>query len=145
MNPSELVVDREAFSILSAECAKVINTQKRLPDLVFQRPFVKYFAIEHGHIFKKEFGSFLFKMSQIFLDESVNYMTLEPNPVDYYYRYCSFFGLASFKPSNLVDRYMPVMTREGDVNSFRSRGGDVGSFWGPRWNGEYSAIEFHGK
>ena len=130
MNPSELVVDKEAFSALSGECEKVINTRKRLPDFVFRRSFAKYFAIEHSHVFNKEFGSFLFKISNIFGDESVNYMTLDPHPVDYYYRHCSFFGLASIKPPSLVDRYVLIMSRGGEVDSFRSRGGDVGVFWG---------------
>ncbi len=135
MNPVELNTDKETFFALSEECEKVIDTRKRLPDFVFQRPFARYFAIEHVHIFKKEFGSFLFKLSNIFEDESVNYMTLEPDPVDYYYRHFSFFGLASFKPSSLVERYVPVMSRGGNVDSFLYRGGDVGVFWGSslRW------------
>jgi hypothetical protein len=128
--PSELIADREAFSALSGECEKIINTRKRLPDFVFRRSFTRYFAIEHAHIFKKEFGSFLLKLSNIFGDETVNYMTLDPHPVDYYYQRFSFFGLASFKPSRVTERYVPVMSREGNVDSFRSRGGDVGVFWG---------------
>ncbi|MFI5091953.1 MAG: hypothetical protein ACHQIK_00780 [Candidatus Acidiferrales bacterium] len=130
MNPGELVVDKEAFSVLSGECEKIINTRKLLPDFVFRRSFAKYFAIEHAHIFKKEFGSFLFKISSILQDESVNYMTLDPDPVDYYYRHFSFFGLASIKRSSLVERYLSAMSRDGNVDSFLARGGDVGAFWG---------------
>lgn len=129
-NLPELIVNKETFSVLSGECQKIINTWKRLPDFVFQHPFTKYFAIEHAYIFKKDFGSFLFKISNIFENQSVNYMTIEPDPVDYYFRCHSFFGLASFKPSILEERYLPVMSREGNVDSFRARGGDVGAFWG---------------
>jgi len=129
-NPSELVVDGEAFSILAGECERVINTQKRLPDFVFQHSFAKYFAMANAHVSRKDFGAFLFKLSTIFGDGSVNYMTIDPHPVDYYYRHFSFFGLASFRPSSLVERYMPVMSREGNVDSFLARGGDVGAFWG---------------
>jgi hypothetical protein len=134
MNPTELIAETEGFFALSEECEKIIDTRKRLPDFVFQRPFARYFAIEHVHIFKKEFGSFLFKLSNIFGDESVNDMSLEPDPVDYYYRLHAFFALASFKPSSLVERYLPVMSREGNADSFRSRGGDVGAFWGSSLN-----------
>src|SRR6266436_5102463 len=91
------------------------------PDFVFQRSFARYFAIEHSHIGRKEFGLFLFKMSNIFEDESVNYMTIVPHPVDYYYRHYSFFGLASFNPPSLVERYLPIMSREKDVDSFLYR------------------------
>jgi len=126
----ELVVDKKVFLVLSGECERIINTRKRLPDFVFQRSFARYFVIEHAHIFTKEFGSFLFKVSSIFEDESVNYMTLDPDPVDYYYRHFSFLGLASFRPARLVERYVPVMSRDGNVDSFRARGGDVGAFWG---------------
>src|SRR5579863_1705384 len=96
IQPNELVVDKKAFSLLRDECEKIINTHKRLPDFVFQRPFTKYYAIEHSYVSRKEFGAFLFRVASVFLDESVNYMTVEPHPVDYYYRNCSFFGLASF-------------------------------------------------
>ena len=134
MNLTELIIEKEAFFALSEECEKIIDTRKRLPDFVFQRPFARYFAIEHVHIFKKEFGLFLFKLSNICGDESVNYMTLDPDPVDYYHRHHAFFGLASFKPSRLAERYLPVMSRDGNVDSFRSRGGDVGAFWGSSLN-----------
>jgi hypothetical protein len=126
MNPTELIVDKQVFSVLRGECEKIINTRKRLPDFVFRRLFAQYFAVEHAHTYRKEFGSFLFKMSKIFEDESVNYMTVD----DYYYRNFSFFGLASFRLSSLEDRYLPVMSREGNIDSFRARGGDVGAFWG---------------
>ena len=134
MTPSELVVDENAFSGLSKECEKIVNTRKRLPDFVFQRSFAKYFAIEHAHISRKEFGSFLFKLSNLNEDLSVNYLTLEPDPAYYYHRHFSFFGLASFKPSNLAERYIPVMSRDKNVDSFLSRGGDVGVFWGSSLN-----------
>jgi hypothetical protein len=130
VRPSELIVDEKAFATLSGECNRIINVNKRLPDFVFKCPFPRYFAIEHAHVFTKEFGVFLSKMATFFNDQRVNYMTLDPDPVDYYYRNCSFFGLASFDPSNLEDRYMVVMSREGNVDSFRSRGGDVSAFWG---------------
>jgi len=130
MRANELIIDKEVFSVLSDECEEIIDTRKRLPDFVFQRSFARYFAIEHPHIGRKEFGLFLLKMSDIFEDEFVNYMTIVPHPVDYYYRHHSFFGLASFNPPSLAERYLPVMSREKDVNSFLYRGGDVGAFWG---------------
>jgi hypothetical protein len=129
-NPSELIVDREVFSSLAGECETIINTQKRLPDFVFPKSFARYFVIAHAYVFRNDFGGFLFKLSTIFGDGSVNYMTIDPHPVDYYYRHFSFFGLASFRPSSLVERYVPVMSREGNVDSFLARGGDVGAFWG---------------
>src|ERR1039457_4085592 len=107
MKPNGLVVDEDVFSVLSTECGKIIDTRKRLPDFVFRRSFARYFAIEYGHIYKKEFGAFLFSLSNIFGDESVNYMTLDPSPEDSGYRQRSYFGLASFEPSSLVERYVP--------------------------------------
>jgi hypothetical protein len=135
MTPRELIVERTAFSVLSDECEKIVNPRQRLPDFVFRHSFPKYFVIEYAHVYKREFGSFLLHLSNIFADERVNYMTLVPHPVDYYFRHHSFFGLASFESSSLVERYIPVMTRNGNVDSFLNRGGDVGVFWGSslRW------------
>jgi hypothetical protein len=129
-NPEELVTSREGFSLLSEECTRIIDTRKRLPDFVFRRHFAKYFAIEYAYVGRQEFANFLVNMSGLFRDESVNYMTLVPDPVDYYYRNFSFFGVASFKPSNLVERYFRVMSRDKNIDSFLMRGGDVGVFWG---------------
>src|SRR4051812_5082973 len=128
-DPSELVVDSSAFSLLSAQSTSIFKPAKRLPDFVFQRQFRRYFAVEHAHTYGEKFGSFLFKLSQIFGDQSINYMTLEPDPVAYYHRNFQFFGLASFNPSSVMKRYVPVMSRNGHTDSFRARGGDVGEFW----------------
>ncbi len=129
-NLPELVTDRNAFLSLRRECETIIDTQKRLPDLVFRRPFAKYFAIQYAEIFGEEFTSLLSTIACSSKDDSVNYMTLEPDPVSYYFQYYDFYGLASFRPSTLAERYLPVMSREGHADSFRVRGGDVGVFWG---------------
>jgi hypothetical protein len=129
MHPNGLVVDQDLFSRLSGECEKVIDTQKRLPDFVFRRPFAKYFAIEYSHIYKKEFGAFLLALSNIFGDESVNYMTLDPSPEDIGYRQRSYFGLASFVPSSLMEKYVPTLFREQRESKILV-GVNVGVFWG---------------
>lgn len=130
MGHSELICDKETFSSLKQECSKIFDLQKRLPDFVFKRTFRRYCAIEYAQIYKKQFGGFLLKLSESYADEKVYYMTVDPDPVDYYYKRCSFFGLASFDPSNLAERYKSVMSRDGNIDSFFARGGDVGVFWG---------------
>jgi hypothetical protein len=129
MKPNGLVVDEDVFSVLSAECEKIIDTRKRLPDFVFRRTFSRYFAIEYCHIFGNEFAAFLFQLSNIFGDASVNYMTLDPSPEDKGYRQSSYFGLASFEPSSLVERYVPVLARDQNVPQLLA-GVHVGAFWG---------------
>jgi hypothetical protein len=129
INPTELAVDREVFSLLRGECEKIIDTQKRLPDFVFQRPFAKYFAIEYAHIYRREFGAFLSKMSGIFDDQSVNYMTLDPRADDECYLRSSFFGLASFESSSLVERYVPALSNDPSSSRLLA-GSNVGVFWG---------------
>jgi len=128
MQGNGLVVDREAPSFLSAECERIIDTRKRLPDFVFRGPFADYFAIEYGHIYKKSFGMLLFQIATIFEDESVNYMALDPPP-DSYYRASSVFGAASFQASSLVERYESVLSREQNVPQLLA-GVNVGVFWG---------------
>jgi hypothetical protein len=129
MVPAELVVDEQAFLALARECQEIFDIRKRLPDFVFRRSWARYYAIEHVHI--HDFGAFLFNLSNAFHDEAVHYMTLEPDPVEYYHRYCSFFGAATFRPSDLPERYRPVMfIGDGSASTFLVRGGDVGVFWG---------------
>jgi hypothetical protein len=125
--PSELVVDEAAFSALRRDCEKLIDIRKRLPDFVFQRSFHRYFAIEHAHIYRKEFGAFLFKLSNIFKDVTVNFMLLDPAPSDLFHQ-DSFFGLASFQPESLTERYVPVMSIRSIVSLAVL--GNVGAFWG---------------
>lgn len=134
MKPNGLVVDENVFSALSAECEKIIDTRKRLPDFVFRRSFPRYFAIEYCHIFTEKFAAFLFQLSKIFGDELVNYMTLDPSPQHNGYRQRSYFGLASFEPSSLAERYVPVLSRDQNVPQLLA-GVNVGAFWGSalRW------------
>jgi len=128
MNPEELVTDIREFALLRGECEKIIDTSMRLPDFVFKRQFAKYCAVEYGHLYTRNFGVFLSRMSAIFKDESVNYMTLDPHP-DSYYQHSSFFGAASFRPSSLEERYVPVLSRERNVPQLLA-GVNVGAFWG---------------
>jgi hypothetical protein len=130
VNSPELVSDREVFSQLSEECEKIVDTRKRLPDFIFKRPFGKYFAIEYAHIYRKEFGTFLFKLSQIMEDDFVNYMALDPPAADYHDKYkCHFFGLASFKPSTLAERYHPAISMDRNGSRLLT-GVNVGVLWG---------------
>ena len=130
MHPPEVVVDREVFFALSAECEKLIDTRKRLPDLVFRRSFANYIAIAYDYIHMQQFAAFLLKLSDICQDKSVNYMTIDPRAVDYLERYhCPYFGLASFGPSSLLDRYVPALAGDRNWNEFRA-GVHIGALWG---------------
>jgi hypothetical protein len=126
----ELITDDNAFSALRAESGEVFDTDQRLPHQVFRQQFAKYYLFEHGQILRKGFSTFLTKVARNFEDGAVNYMTLDPDPVEYYRRNCGFYGLASFEPNMLIANYIKVMNRDGNVDSFRARGGDVGVLWG---------------
>ena len=134
-NPSaeaipELITDPKTFRDLRAECEKVIDTGKRLPDFVFRRKFDRHYAFEHAYVCRREFGAFLARLAAVCNDASVSYMTVVPDAEDVDYIGLGSFGLASFEPATLCERYVKVMKRNGSVNSFCARGGDVGVFWG---------------
>jgi hypothetical protein len=129
MNYSELIADTNLFSALRHACGLVFNTSKRLPERVFCQQFVEYYAFEHGMIMRASFAAFLTNIACRFGDKAVNYMTLDPDPVEFYYRNCGFFGVASFQPSTLIENYIKVMSRDGKADSFRTTGGDVGVIW----------------
>jgi hypothetical protein len=125
MNARELITDEKSFLRLRAQCEEIIDTEKRLPEFVFRRPFEKYFAIEYAHIYKLKFGALLREMSGIFGDESVNYWMLDPHqPWE-----GTFFGLISFTPSTLPDRYAEVMNPTKGLTHILA-GANLGVFWG---------------
>jgi hypothetical protein len=130
MQYSELITHRDTFRALRDECSAVFDTQRRLPEYVFRQALTTYYVFEYGLIMRNEFATFLANVARRFGDSTVNYMTLDPDPEVYYYRNCGFYGLASFDPSTLTDNYMKVMSRDGNADSFRVRGGDVGVMWG---------------
>jgi hypothetical protein len=134
MKPNGLVVDEDVFSALNAECEKIIDTRKRLPDFVFRRSFARYFAIEYCHIFTEQFAAFLFQLSNIFGDELVKLHDARSKPQHNGYRQRSYFGLASCEPSSLAERYVPVLSRDQNVSQLLA-GVNVGAFWGSslRW------------
>lgn len=135
MNYSELITDSNVFSVLCDECDFIFDTSKRLPERVFRNNFAECYAFEHGMIMHKDFAIFLTVIAHRFGDRVVNYMTIAPDPVNYYFKNCAFYGAASFEPSTLIDNYLKVMARDGEADSFRARGGDVAVMWGSslRW------------
>lgn len=130
INERELVTDKEDFYRLRGECEKVIEINARLPNFVFSRSFIRFCAFEHAYIMTPQFPAFLHSIATRFEDTAVYYMTIRPDPVDYYYNSLSFFGMATFKTEELLERYMPVMSRHGEADSFFKRGGDISAFWG---------------
>jgi hypothetical protein len=124
-----LIADREVFSALTAECEKIIDTEKRLPDFVFRRSFAKYVSIDYGYLHRQEFAVFLSKLSDTFNDEFVRYMTLNAPAVDYHDKFnCSFFGLASFKASSVAEEYLPTISTRSPSRLLA--GVNAGVFWG---------------
>lgn len=130
MQHGELITAADAFSTLRAQCTAVFDIEKRLPEQVFKKKFDRHRAFEHGLIYQEKFAIYLASLARRFTDTSVNYMTLEPDPVDYYLKHCGFYGLASFAPASLISDYMMVMSRNRSADSLLVRGGDVGIFWG---------------
>jgi len=119
---------------LKAECEKIIDTRKRLPDFVFQRPFAKYLAIEYAHVYGggaygEKFVSVLSSISGICQDESVNYMVLDPEPGDTFWEQPLSFGVVSFKSSSLAERYTLVMNPRNGISKVLI-GANLGVFWG---------------
>jgi hypothetical protein len=130
MTQSELITDANGFSTLRDECNVIFDTNLRLPQQVFRRNFEKYYVFPHGLTLTNDFATILAKLSHDAGDIAVNYMTIAPDPEDYYFKNCGFYGLATFKPESLIDRYDSVMSRAGAADSFRVRGGDISVFWG---------------
>jgi hypothetical protein len=129
MDACELVLDQKTFSRLSRECEKIIDTRQRLPDFVFRRVFAKYYVVEYSSVYGNEFGAFLSKMSNILGEQSVKYMVLDPDPVDYYGKYESFFGLVSLDAADLSERYTAVMHPVRGISHILA-GANIGVFWG---------------
>lgn len=134
MEYAELSLNKSAFLERFDECSTIFDISRRLPKQVFRRDLHNYYAIEHGYVLRPEFGKFLHQIADKYHDASVNYMSLEPDPVEYYFNRCGFYGLASFNPANLEKNYLSVMSRGGAADSFKARGGDVAAIWGSSLN-----------
>ncbi len=126
----ELVADIREFSALRSECDSIFQTNKRLPEVVFRQPIDSLYAFAYDYIKMKDSATFLSDVAREFGDRVVNYMTVSPDPVEHYFKKCGFYGVASFDALTLSDNYWKVMTRDGNVDSFLFRGGDVGVMWG---------------
>lgn len=130
MEFEELITDEKTFLTLREQCSRVFHIDRRLPEQVFRQGFSRYFAFEHALIMRNEFAEFLATLAQKSGDKKLNYMTIEPDPVDYYRKHSGFYGLASFSARTIVENYTKVMHRGDNADSFRARGGDVAVLWG---------------
>jgi hypothetical protein len=126
---AELISAPTIFSCLRGECERIIDTGKLLPDFVFRQPFSKYLATEYACLYGDDCATFLSHLSAIYSDESINFITIDPHPVDCYYKRNSWFGLASFDPLTITERYVPTMGAGSD-SVFLLAGVNVGAFWG---------------
>ncbi len=131
MLPVELITDGAMFDLLQDQCNKLLDPNKALPNYVFRRDFAKFTAFDCAHIRQQVFGATLKRIALAFGDISVHYMTIEPDPVKYYWEKLGFYGAASFDVDTLPSRYIVAMSRDfQSADSFLGRGGDVGVFWG---------------
>lgn len=128
MTSKEVISNKESFLALRSQCEELFDTKKRLPDFVFRHKFPQYCAIEYRHVYGKVFGELLSSISCTHGDESINYMTLDPEP-DSYYHQSSFYGLTSFRPSEVVERYVPILHPTQGASHLLA-GANVGVFWG---------------
>jgi|SRR5215471_16848981 len=126
----ELVTRDDRYVALRNQCDTIFDTRRRLPQQVFRTPFRHLYAFEQAMLTSRGFAAFLTEIAQRFGDTAVNYMTLDPDPVEYYLKRIGFYGLASFTPSSLNERYLEVMSRGGEAESFSGSGGDVAVVWG---------------
>ena len=126
---NELIQSTKVFQKMETDVSEVFLSKKRIPEQVFLHNW-KYYSFDHRLIFSIEFPYFLIDLSKIFTDITINYMSILPSAVDYYFNNFGFYGAASFETDRLINRYLRVMSRDGNVESFWARGGDVGVFWG---------------
>jgi hypothetical protein len=129
MHADELIADKEQFLLLRTQCEQIIDTEKRLPDFVFRRPFARYYAAEYAHIHRSEFAALLRELSEAFKDETVSFLPLDPAAGDKYFRHSAFYGLISFASSMLPARYVEVMPIAKRVTTVLA-GTNLGVLWG---------------
>jgi hypothetical protein len=130
MNVPELIADEGTSSQLRKQCGEIIDTKERLPNFVFRKQFKRYYAVEYAHVCRQTFGTLLREMSDIFHDDSANYLMVDPRPWKN-----TGFGLIAFTPANLPSRYFEVMAPTRGLTDILV-GANVGVFWGSsgRWS-----------
>ena len=92
MEHQELIADRTAFGLLRKQSGMVFDFIQRLPGNVFSAPFNHHYAFSHAQLFRRTFPKILTDLSYFFADSAVNYMTLNPDPVEYYFKRFGFFA-----------------------------------------------------
>jgi len=127
-SPQEMVRDTERYRLLTSEARQLVDVAKRLPDFVFRRTFARYYAIAYAYLYREEFGNLLSGLANACHDETVNYITLDPTP-EYFYHETSFYGVISFSPSDVAERYVLVMHPTRGADKILA-GSNVGMFWG---------------
>lgn len=129
MIPSEFVSSETNYRRARSEYGRVFRDESRLPAMVFQDSMAQFSFFEYSLCLGRAFPIGLYALSQEYQDETVSYMTIEPDPVSYYEMRLGYYGVASFAADSLADRFFPVMLRTDSADSFLARG-DIGVYWG---------------
>jgi len=126
------VTDHKDFLNLRVECESIILKGERLPKMVFRSEF-HFYVFERGYVTLDGFPKFLLQMSNIYSDDAVNYITLDPDPEASYYDQFGFFGAATFDKRDILSKYREMMLRPDKRGSFCVVS-NVGFFWGQSLN-----------
>jgi hypothetical protein len=124
----------EQVELAKKDLQGVIIIDESLPKVVFNKDIKHFVIIEHGYLLTSKFVDILCAICSFYEDDIVNYLSLSP-AAEYYRNVAGgVYGGFSLASAVVDDQYLPVMTLDGHVESFASRGGDVACIWGSSKN-----------
>ncbi len=98
------------FSDLRSEVESVIDTARRLPHLAFRTTTGLVDICEYEEILTDEFAEVLRSLCDVHGDESVVFVTLEPDPLEYYVKHYEHVPGFRIRPDELRDGYWSHLT-----------------------------------
>jgi hypothetical protein len=93
---ARVVIDEDAFETLRARVDSTFYISRRLPDMVFQRVARPTLFCEYEAVLGAGFWPALANLASLHGDDTVDVLTLDPDPVTYYrqeYGYYASFSL----------------------------------------------------
>jgi hypothetical protein len=146
---SGLVRSQEDFSVVRDIARRAFDIEMRLPANPFRQSEFVWAGFESEVAAGGEFWTIVSYLACMMNDTSLIVMTLDPDPIGYFFHHFGTFGAAYIDPMSSIQEYWDIVTQDpgcSPADSIESRG-DVVILCGPRgkwgvWNDRHIGLGF---
>ena len=106
------IKDKERFNTELNKVNSFLYFDNKFPNQIFKDIYSRYLFFDFDIIYTKEFINSIIKLMNTTNDKKVNILILNPDPIDYYYKYFKKYPFSSFENHQNSEDYITFLNSE---------------------------------